>query len=284
MLIQIRPNGGTKPAVRGNPPRQPRNPDVELMVSDIRQAHERYLGPARPLPRPSPLPGPPGPSGPDPQPPHKPEKPAHHLLGGHLGLESGEQLLALKAEAHQVAADTVDAALHPAGQIAHHALSSGMMVAASALGAASGALGLVLLKNGAGDVRKGVEHRDWAHTIEGVGSLIVGTRSLAAGTITAGHLLPDSLLVTKTAALADKLVGPLGLVHGAIDAGLGVKQVVDGIQKADHDLTIRGALGIGMGTSLMVAAVGGGLPALASAGLFLAGRVWHDVTRKEEPD
>jgi hypothetical protein len=270
MLVQIRP--------RSLPTRQPRNEDVALMVSDIQQAHDRYISTPTRAPRP-PLPPPPPPEGP---PPQKPEKPGHHWLGGHLGLESGEQLLALKAEAHQVAADTVDAALHPASQVAHHALSSGMMVAASALGTASGALGLVLLKNGAEDVKEGVEHHDWAHTVEGVGSLIVGTRSLAAGAITAGHLLPHSLLVTKTATLAGKLVGPLGLVHGAIDAGLGVKDVVEGIQNDNRDLTIRGALGIGLGTSLMAAAAGGGLPAIASAGVFLAGRVWHDITREEE--
>ena len=35
-------------------------------------------------------------------------------------------------------------------------------------------------------------------------------------------------------------------------------------------------------SALMAAAAGGGLPAIASAGVFLAGRVWHDITREEE--
>lgn len=207
-------------------------------------------------------------------PPEPPPKPGHHWLGGHLSLESFEHWLHAKSEVVGLKADAVDTAI---GHVAHTGMSTASTIAASTLGAASGALGLVLLNLGARDVKEGIEHRDWAHTVEGVGSLIVGTRSLAAGAATVGHLLPHTLLLTETAGLAGKLVGPLGLVHGAIDAGLGVNQVVQGIRGEDKTLITKGALGIGMGASLMAAAAGGGIPALASAGLFLAGKVWLDV-------
>lgn len=211
------------------------------------------------------------------EPPDPPEKPGHHWLGGHLSLESVEHWLHAKADLVSIkaeAADVVDTAI---GHAARTGLSSAGTVAASALGAASGALGLVLFNLGARDVKEGIEHRDWAHTVEGVGSLIVGTRSLAAGAATVGHLLPHSLLVAKTGVLAAKLVGPLGLAHGAIDAGLGVNDILQGIKAEDTGLITKGALGIGMGASLMAAATGGGIPALASAGVFLAGKVWLDI-------
>ncbi len=117
-----------------------------------------------------------------PEPPDPPEKPGHHWLGGHLSLESVEHWLHAKADLVSIkaeAADVVDTAI---GHAARTGLSSAGTVAASALGAASGALGLVLFNLGARDVKEGIEHRDWAHTVEGVGSLIVGTRSLAAWT------------------------------------------------------------------------------------------------------
>lgn len=219
-----------------------------------------------------------------PESPEPPQKPGHHWLGGHLSLEGVEHWMHAKAEVVGVkaevvalkadAADMVDTAI---GHAAHTGLSTAGTVAASALGAASGALGLVLFHMGARDVKEGIEHRDWAHTVEGVGSLIVGTRSLAAGAATAGHLLPQTLLVTETGALAAKLVGPLGLVHGALDVGLGVNDIVRGMKAENKGLVTKGALGVGMGASLMAAAAGGGIPALASAGLFLAGKVWMDV-------
>lgn len=205
-------------------------------------------------------------------PPDPPKKPGHGWLGGHLGVEGGEQLLHLKGEAKGVAADAVHTALHAP---APHS----MLMATGALGAASGGLGLVLLSKGAREVKEGLEHGDWRHTLEGTGSLMVGTRSLAAGTMMAGHLWPNLPVLTESAALAETMMTPLGLAHGALDAGLGLKDVVDGLGSKDNSLLTQGALGIGMGASLMAAAAGGGLPALASAGFFLAGRVWHGLSK-----
>ncbi|ODT63971.1 hypothetical protein ABS71_13745 [bacterium SCN 62-11] len=262
MLIPTQPGGGRdwKPART-----EPRNQDQATMLADIQQANDHYV-----------------PNGPEP--PEPPQKPGHHWLGGHLSLEGVEHwlhaksdLVGLKADVVGLKADAVDVVDTALGHAAHTGMTATATVAASALGAASGALGLVLLNLGARDVKEGIEHRDWAHTVEGVGSLIVGTRSVAAGVATAGHLLPHTLLVTETGALAAKLVGPLGLVHGAIDAGLGVNDIVQGVKGENKGLITKGALGVGMGASLMAAAAGGGIPALASAGLFLAGKVYLDV-------
>lgn len=251
---------------------EPKRDDLMTMVEDIRQAHDSYI-PTNAQPEPTPVPTSPPPV--DPPPP--PEKPDHGWLGGHLGLE---HLLHLKGEGHQVAADAVDAALQPAGHLAP--LTSGFLLTTAALGVASSGLGVVLLKNGVEDLKEGLEHRDWRHSLEGVGSLIVGTRSLAAGTVMASHLLPNLRFAAEGAALAGKALMPLGLVHGAIDAGLGLKDIVAGIQGEDRHLITQGALGVGVGASLMTAAAGGGLPALATAGLFLGAKVWHEAATAED--
>ncbi|MFN8607236.1 MAG: hypothetical protein U0931_06875 [Vulcanimicrobiota bacterium] len=253
------------------------------MLADIARAHDNYVAePVQPAPRP--LVPPPGP--PSPPPPDQPDPPGgHHWLGGHISLEGLEHWLQTKSELVALKADAADAVDTALGQAAHSGLSTPTLMAASTLGVASGALGLILLRTGSRDVIEGVQHQDWAHTAEGAGSLIVGSRSLAASAVTLGHLLPHSLLATKSAAVAGKLIGPLGLMHGAIDAGLGVKDIVQGIQTEDASMITKGALGVGMGASLMAAAAGGGVPALASAGLFLAGKVWHDVsTAADKPE
>ena len=256
------------------------------MAEDIQKAHDSYQArscvPQVPLQQPLILTF-------EPQAPGSHGKPGggHHWLGGHLGLEGAEHwlhakagLLNLKVEAHQVAADAVDTAMEPVSHVGHHlsGLGTGLTVAASGLGVASGALGLVLLRNGAADLKEGIDHRNWSHAAEGVGSLVVGTRSVAAGAAMLGHLLPHPVLM-ESGALAGKLVQPLGLVHGAIDFGLGVKDVVGGVQSKDSFQLTQGALGMGVGASLMAAAAGGGVPALATAGLFLAGRFYHDISR-----
>lgn len=278
MFVQAKPRGDQLRTPTQGPRPEPVRDDIATMLADIGRANDSY----DPTPV-EPPPGPPcPPQGPPPEPPEKPDSNGHHWLGGHISLEGIEHWIHAKAELAGVKADAADAVDTALGHAAHSGLSTPTLMAASAMGVASGALGMILLKTGARDVSEGIEQRDWAHTAEGAGSLIVGTRSLAAGAVTLGHLMPQSLLATKSAALAGKLVGPLGLMHGAIDAGLGVKDIVQGIQADDSHQITKGALGIGMGASLMAAAAGGGVPALASAGLFLAGKVWHDFNAPEQ--
>jgi hypothetical protein len=298
MLIPTQPGGGRD----WKPTRvEPRNHDQDTMLADIQRANDHYVpNGAEPPPEGPPKPGHHWLGG------HLSLEGVEHWLHAKseivglkadaadvldtaigvkadvvglkadaVGLKAGA--VGLKADAVGLKADAADVVDTAIGHAAHAGMTTTATIAASALGAASGALGLVLLNLGARDVKEGIEHRDWAHTVEGVGSLIVGTRSVAAGVATAGHLLPHTLLVTETGALAGKLVGPLGLVHGAIDAGLGVNDIVQGVKAENKGLITKGAFGVGMGASLMAAAAGGGIPALASAGFFLAGKVYLDV-------
>jgi hypothetical protein len=150
-----------------------------------------------------------------------------------------------------------------------------------ALSAGSGVLGAVMLHVGVKGIKHGLKEKNAEHTIEGVNSTIVGTRSLAAGASMAGHLVHGSEVITTIAGVAKSALTPLGVVHGAIDAGLGAKQVYDGVKAKDSGKITKGTLGIGLGASLIGAAVGGGIPAIVAAGVFLTGKIVHGIRERK---
>jgi len=240
---------------------------------------------------------------------HAPTQESHGLLGGHLGIEGGEHLAheLVSAKAHVVQAvhsstDAVDVVVtggqhavkvhgtttaHPVeevaehgSQVAGHATTGFMAGLTGALAAGSGILGGVMLAVGIKDIKAGLKHQDAEHTIEGANNVIVGTRSLAAGAGMAGHLIHGSEVVTAIAGVAKSTLTPLGVIHGAIDAGLGAHQVVKGIKTKDSAKITKGTLGVGLGVSLIAAAVGGGIPAIAAAGVFLGGKIIHGIRQR----
>lgn len=244
---------------------------------------------------------------------HTEPKPNHGLLGGHLGIEGGEHIAhevvsakseavsaAVDAKAHlasQVAShasDATDAAVShgshivkkaathhaEAGEATGHAMSGFMTGLTGALAGASGILGVVMLAVGIKDIKHGAKHGDKEHVIEGINHTVVGTRSLAAGASMAGHLVHGSEVITTIAGVAKSALTPLGVVHGTIDAGLGAKQVYDGIKEKDGAKITKGSLGIGLGVSLVAAAVGGGVPAIVAAGVFLTGKIAHGIQQR----
>ena len=249
---------------------------------------------------PSPDPGsekPPGNSG---KPSTKPKNPhaKQSALGGHIGLESGEHaashllgaakssLVDLKTEAHGAASDAVDTALGSAGQIGHAAhtgMSTAMELATSTLGFASGALGFYMLSSGIHDMRIGLASKSGLHTVEGANTMVVGVRSLAAGVNLASHLLPEVSWLNHAGHLAKQSLAPLGIFHGTVDAAIGIHEVVQGVRKQNNQLIGAGVLGIGTGVALAAAAAGGGLPALMTAGAFLAGKVAHAIYYPHDP-
>ncbi|MBT9586100.1 hypothetical protein IV102_22355 [bacterium] len=237
-------------------------------------------------------------------------EPNHGLLGGHLSIEGGEHIAhelvnvkthavsaAVDAKAHiatQVVSDAADAAVsqgshvvkkaaaHHAetGEAAGHAMSGFVTGLTGALAGASGILGIVMLAVGIGDIKHGAKHGDKEHVVEGINHVVVGTRSLAAGTSMAGHILHGSEILTSVAGIAKTALLPLGVAHGAIDAGLGAKQVYDGIKAKDAGKVTKGSLGVGLGLSLIAAAAGGGVPALVAAGVFLTGKIAHGIHQR----
>lgn len=165
--------------------------------------------------------------------------------------------------------------VHGAGELASHGMSTGMQIATGLIGGLSGVLGVFMLKHGWKDFKAGREHKDLEHTIEGANSMVVGTRSVAAGLTAAGHIAHGGVL-GAIGSVAQVTLAPLGVIHGVVDAGIGVKDVAVGIKNKDVGKIFKGSMGTGLGTCLVVSALGGGLPALLGAGAFLVGKFGHD--------
>ncbi len=99
---------------------------------------------------------------------------------------------------------------------------------------------------------------------EGVGALTVGARSLAASATMLGMALSHPTVVAVGAAAATTLA-PLGVVHGAIDVGLGAHKIYKGKRA-------KGALELTFGAAIIATAVtAAASPALAGAALGVAG-------------
>jgi len=224
-----------------------------------------------------------GPTPPEEQ-PDSSDASKHGGLGGHIGLDGGEhallkaksallQLKGIKAGAHQASSDAVDAALNPATQMAPSALTTGLMLATGTIGVASLGLGAYMLSQGGRDLKEGLSHGDPIHAIEGANAMLVGVRSLAAGVNLAGHLAPQVEWLAGAGHVAHSALAPLGVIHGSVDAALGLHEAIQGIRQQNVHKFGQGALGVGTGASLAWAAVGGGVPALVSAGACLAGKI-----------
>lgn len=231
---------------------------------------------------PDPGPGAPPPDKPSPK---KPKPSKEGLLGGHITLDGGEHLakaaLEYKMEAHQAVTDALDAGVQTTKSLGSHAtelgLSTGMMAATAGLGLASAGLGLYMLKMGAHDLREGLQHTNPVHAIEGANSMLVGVRSLAASVNLGSHMAPEVGWIAHSGHGAHAVLAPLGVVHGTVDAALGIHEFVQGVKKKDPHMVGVGFFGVGTGVSLAAAAAGGGVPALVSAGVCLAAKVGFSV-------
>jgi hypothetical protein len=176
---------------------------------------------------------------------------AHHaaeVLGDAVS-QSGSHGL---AETHEA---TAEAAKH-GGEAAHH-LSTGLTTALGASAAISGGIGGYMLYAGGKELAHGVKEKDGEKIAEGVGGLAVGARSVAASTVMAS-MASGSGVLADVASVASKTLTPLGVVHGAIDVGLGVKDLVKGDK-------IDGLIKVGFGTSVIAGALVGGIPLTIAA-------------------
>lgn len=238
---------------------------------------------------------------------HAHEKKATRMTAGHLGLEAGEMSAknagmlgesAGQSAAHgpaHAAAEAKGAVAHGAAEAKSHAASeagSGLAEAAEAssvltagllvggaVGSAVIGVGMGLL--GAHQIKEGLKTQDRELVLEGTGATILGARSGLAAVSLAGHSA-DGLL-GAVAHGAHAMLAPLGVVHGAIDAGLGVRKVIQGVKEGDQRKITLGTLTTGFGVALVASAIGGGIPAVAAAGAFLAAKVGTQIWHKRHP-
>lgn len=235
----------------------------------------------------------------------------HAHLGAHIGLEAGEHgihhlshaathaadikgsvvdikaaVVDAKATAISHGVEGVDSAVsHQATQIAEHGSSTALNVASGLIGGLSGLLGIFMFKSGLKQIKEGRKNKDLEQKIEGANSMVVGTRSVAAGAVAAGHLIHGSEVVATVAGIAKSALTPLGIVHGAVDIGLGARDAYKGGTEGNWLKFGKGLSGVGLGTSLVLAATGLGLPAVAGAAVFLVPKVLcghYDAKRSRE--
>ena len=180
--------------------------------------------------------------------------------GTDLGHESLSELSELSEAVHGAA--------HEGGKAAGH-LSTGLSTALAASAGVSGLLGVALLSKGVKEGVEGVKEGNVEKMAEGVGGVAVGTRSVAAATVMSS-MVSGSRVLADVASVASKTLTPLGIVHGAVDIGLGVKDLVD-------KKPVDGFLKIGLGASITAGAVVGGLPLTFLALGFVGAKVGRAI-------
>jgi hypothetical protein len=225
----------------------------------------------------------------------------HTFLAAHIGLDGLQETASQASEAGggmaadaTTAADVLnpnttwdiakDAVVEGGGHLAHTGLSAGLTAAVSGGMVAAGGLGVAMLAIGARQIKTGMAEKNKEEILEGTNSTLVGVRS-ALSTVVMSGLVDHSELLETVAHGAEAVLTPLGVIHGAIDAGLGVKDVIVGLKHHDGLQQVKGYLGVGLGTCLAAAALGGGIPCLVAAGAFVGARVVeHVMELKRERD
>ena len=186
--------------------------------------------------------------------------------------QAGQQA---QIEATHATSETAGELAEHGGEAAHH-LSTGLTTALGVSAAASGGLGAYMLYAGGKELSHGIKEKDGEKVAEGVGQLAVGTRSIAAGTVMAGMADIGGEVVKQVASAAGTVLTPLGLLHGGIDIGLGVKDIVTGKDK------VGGALKVGFGTAVAAGAVFGGIPLTVAAISLLGAKMTHSIVKSRK--
>lgn len=191
-------------------------------------------------------------------------------LGEH-GMEFTGSLLQVKGSA---LAGASHGSSPVAGEVAHH-VSTGLATALAGAAAVSGGIGGLMLYQGGKELVHGLEKKNPELVAEGVGGLAVGTRGIASAAVMAGMLGAGSPVLAAVAGVAAQTLTPLGVLHGAIDVSLGVKDIVKGKDR------IGGMLKVGFGGAVIAGALVGGVPlALVALGI-LGAKVTHSVIQSK---
>lgn len=177
---------------------------------------------------------------------------------------------------HQGATNTLQGA-HLALEMVEAAGALGGAIIGGVVGASLVGLGLGAL--GVAHVRHGVKTKEAEVVAEGASSLLLSARSTANAVALAGELHGNHAM-HALAHTAHGFLTPLGILHGAIDIGVGIHATVHGVRHCEPVKITTGALGIGMGTALLIASAGGGLPALGVAGGLLLAKIGVEGVHK----
>lgn len=159
---------------------------------------------------------------------------------------------------------------HVQADVVEGAGMAGAVHGVSVIGSGIGAIGLGAL--GVMELKEGLSKKDTLKVIGGTSAICAGAASGAdfLGNMIEGH----GLLGTKGHAIsgmAETSAKVFGIAHGTIDVALGGREVIHGIKEKNRDKIIDGALDIGIGSTMVMGALGiGGAPmAVALGGFFV---------------
>jgi hypothetical protein len=147
---------------------------------------------------------------------------------------------------------------------------TGAIHGASVIGSGLGALGLGAL--GFMEIKEGLSKKDNLKVIGGTSAILAGAASGAdfLGNMIEGHGLMgvNGHAISGIAETSGKV---FGIAHGTVDVLLGGREVIHGIKEKNRDKIIDGALDIGIGSTMVMGALGiGGAPvAVALGGFFV---------------
>lgn len=189
-----------------------------------------------------------------------------HAVG--VKMELTGSLLDVKSNA----VENASGAAGHAGEVAHH-ISTGLATALAGAAAVSGGIGGIMLYHGGKELAHGVKEKSAELVAEGVGGLAVGARSVAAAAVMANMTGVGSSTLGAVAGVAAQTLTPLGVLHGAIDVGLGVKDIVKGEDR------VGGMLKVGFGGAVIAGALVGGIPLTLTALGVLGAKVTHSVIK-----
>lgn len=135
---------------------------------------------------------------------------------------------------------------------------------------------------GTSKIVKGVKQGKADQVIDGVGDVTGGLSNGMASVAVATSAATGALNVVG--GVARILMTPLGVASGAIEAGLGVKDIVQGVKTGAKHKIASGALAAGYGLATVAACVGGGLPAIIISGITWAARMGVALHERKHPD
>lgn len=186
---------------------------------------------------------------------------------GESGKAEAQSLLSAVVEAHEDCSSAHDImeTLHVAAETsASFGLDGRLNLTGTASGAAGIISGVYFGVKGVQDLKKAIEKKDALEGLEAGGHLLLAGEA----SIEAAHLALQSSALTNmigpTAAaiikspVVEGLGTAFGVAHGTVEAGLGLKEMYDGVKAHNRSHIITGILDIVSGASVAAIALGAG--------------------------
>jgi len=172
-------------------------------------------------------------------------------------------------------AEVADAA-HIQGDVVHGLGLHGKIAMASTIGSGLGAIGLGIL--GTMELKEGIKEKDTLKAIGGGSALLAGAASgtdfLIAAAESHGYLSGAGAGFVH---IAEPAAQVFAVTHGAINIAMGGRELIHGIKEKKTEAIIDGSLEIGIGSTMIMTALGyGGIYAPIALGTLFTAKLAYD--------